>query len=80
MEQGLAVEMHAFDASPVTEGILLTWDTSFESNHLGFHVHRAGGAERSYLRLSDLIEPPGPYRFLDPGQVRDNVLLSPRSG
>jgi hypothetical protein len=61
-----AVALSQFDAQPVTLGILLTWSTAFESNHLGFHVHRSTDAEGGYRRVSvELIEPPGPYRFLD---------------
>jgi hypothetical protein len=61
-----AVALSGFDAQPVSRGILLRWRTAFESNHLGFHVHRSTGPEGGYRRISvELIEPPGPYEFLD---------------
>jgi hypothetical protein len=61
-----AVALSGFDAQPDPLGILLRWSTAFESNHLGFHVHRSTGTEAGYRRVSvELIEPPGPYRFLD---------------
>jgi hypothetical protein len=52
-------------AESAVEGIFLTWSTSFEYDHLGFFVHRSDRAHGDYARLTKLIEPPGPYRFLD---------------
>jgi len=61
-----AVQLSAFEAAPVPEGILVTWSTSLESDHLGFHVHRSTSMGGDYARVTaELIAPPGPYRFLD---------------
>ena len=60
-----AVELSAFAAAPVAGAILLTWLTSFELEHLGFFVLRSTIADRGYVRVSEMISPPGPYRFLD---------------
>jgi hypothetical protein len=60
-----AVELSSFDATASPEGILLSWSTSFESSHLGFRVHRGIGAHGDHAPLTKLIEPPGPYRYLD---------------
>jgi hypothetical protein len=50
----------------VSEGILLSWSTAYESDHLGFHVHRSTSSDGDYVRVSTgLIEPPAPYRFID---------------
>jgi hypothetical protein len=60
------VEISSFEAIPQLGAILVTWATSFESEHLGFHVSRSMSADAGYVRVSsELIEPPGPYRFLD---------------
>jgi hypothetical protein len=61
-----AVEISAFEASSVPEGILLVWRTSFEAEHLGFNVHRTRDGNSDYVRINlDRIPPPGPYRYLD---------------
>jgi hypothetical protein len=61
-----SVEISSFEATPVPGAILLSWSTSFEFDHVGFHVHRSTVAEGAYeLVTPEVIEPPGPYRFLD---------------
>jgi hypothetical protein len=61
-----AVEISSFEATRSPEGVLLSWTTAGEVDHLGFHVHRSKAAEGDYARVtSELIQPPGPYRFLD---------------
>ena len=62
------VEISSLEATPITGAIFVTWSTSFEFDHLGFHVHRSIAADGEYARVtSELIQPPGPYRFLDTG-------------
>jgi hypothetical protein len=62
-----AVLLTSFVATPVDHGgILLTWRTAREWNHLGFHVHRSMSASEMGDRLTtSLIEAPGPYSFRD---------------
>jgi hypothetical protein len=61
-----SVELSSLTATSVSEGILLTWSTAYDSDLLGFHVHRSTGSDGDYVRVSTgLIEPSGPYRFLD---------------
>jgi len=61
-----AVEISALVAKATSEGILVEWRTSFEFEHLGFHVHRSVHEVADYVQMThDLIEPPGPYRYLD---------------
>jgi hypothetical protein len=55
----------AFRARAETGGILVTWETSFESDHLGFRLHRGRRREDAGRAISGLIGPPGPYIFLD---------------
>jgi hypothetical protein len=58
--------LSTFDARPDPLGILLTWSTAFESEHLGFHVHRATAGSNAFVRMtSDLIRPQRQYRYLD---------------
>jgi hypothetical protein len=61
-----AVELSAFEAQPVAEGILVSWSTGFASDHAGFHVHRSTRSDGARERLTPkLILPDEPYRFLD---------------
>lgn len=60
------VELSAFEAVPLPRAILFTWRTSFEFDHLGFHVERSTQADEDWVRVSSgLIEPPAPYQFVD---------------
>ena len=59
------VALSSFDGTMTPDGILVTWSSAIENDHLGFRVHRATGSNGDYVRLSGLIEPPGPYRYLD---------------
>jgi hypothetical protein len=61
-----AVTLAAFEATPRPGSILITWRTSFESNHLGFHLLRSPRRDGGYAVITpSLLEPPGPYSFLD---------------
>ena len=63
-----AVELSSFDVTPLGEAILVQWSTAFEGYHLGFQIQRSTRAEEGYAQVtSTLIEPPGPYRFMDSG-------------
>jgi hypothetical protein len=60
------VELASFTAEPAAGAIRLTWSTTREWDHLGFHVERAATASGNYERLTrDLLPPPGPYVYLD---------------
>jgi hypothetical protein len=60
------VTLSTWTALPVDGGILLAWDTAFESHHAGFHVHRSLRPDRDYMVLTlQLVRPPPPYRFFD---------------
>jgi hypothetical protein len=63
------VKMLSFTASLNSEGVLLQWETSFESNHAGFHVfRRAVGA--SWEKITDQLIVEGPmYSYSDPSPV-----------
>jgi len=60
------VRLSSFEAVPRTESILLRWSTAFESDHVGFHIHRLIAGTSDYLRITtNLIARPGPYHFVD---------------
>jgi len=59
------VELSSFEATGIAGGILLSWRSLIENEHLGFNVLRSV-EDSSYERANPrLIEPPGPYSFLD---------------
>jgi len=60
------VLLASFRAVSRPGGVLLTWTTAEESAFAGFHVLRSRWEDYGYERAtSRLIEPPGPYSFLD---------------
>jgi len=64
------VVLASFEVSETTSGVVLTWETGAERDHLGFNVIRAGvggdRVHRSELRLNDTLLSAGPhYEFLD---------------
>jgi hypothetical protein len=60
------VELASFAAEPVPGAIRLTWRTAREWDHLGFLVERGLAMSGDFKRLtSTLIQPPGPYTFMD---------------
>ena len=59
------VALSRFTASPRVDGILIQWNTSFENHHLGFRLWRQKEDEAYLLLTSEMIQPPGPYEFLD---------------
>jgi len=63
-----AVVISGFAAVSYSGGILLNWSTEFESDHVGFHVHRATAGRGDYVRVTTrLIVAPGPYEYRDAG-------------
>lgn len=60
------VDIAALGAVARGGSIHITWQTSFEVNHAGFHVQRSTRLDGDWERLTErLIEPPGPYEFVD---------------
>jgi hypothetical protein len=71
-----AVELVSLRVIPGTDAIRLVWTATFESDLLGFHVHRSSGAHGSFEQITrSLIDPPGPYEFIDTDVVPGTSYL-----
>lgn len=63
-----AVQLSGLTATPAlrSSGVVLSWETSMEVNHQGFHVYRSDEVNGSYARLTDaLITGHSPYQWID---------------
>jgi hypothetical protein len=62
----VSIELSQLAAVPVDRQVEVTWSTSVEYQHDGFHVYRADSRNGSYDRLTDELVRGGPqYRFVD---------------
>ncbi len=62
------VLLSSFDAvaDPEEHAVELRWSTSFEQDHLGFHVYRSFAADGDYARLNtELVAGESPYSYVD---------------
>jgi hypothetical protein len=75
-----AVELMAFEASPLDSAVELTWQTGSELWNLGFHLYRSLSAEGPYDRITSAVIPGlgsspvgASYRYVDKG-VANGVM------
>ncbi|GJM43928.1 MAG: hypothetical protein DHS20C21_07700 [Gemmatimonadota bacterium] len=65
-EKPVPVLLSGFTAMNRDQAVELSWFTSFESAHEGFHVYRSGQLASGYSRLNDrLLRGRSPYSYLD---------------
>ena len=70
-----AITLAAFEAAPQGDGILVTWETAMELDHVGFNLYRSTAAAGPYTQLNAGLIPPqfpgevmgGAYEWLDTG-------------
>jgi hypothetical protein len=65
------VQLVGFELESHGGAVTLTWETSFEEDHVGFHVERAEDGNHVWVRISDHLIHAGTservaYEFLDP--------------
>ncbi len=70
----VSLVLSQLEASPGDRRVVLTWTTSFEVNHAGFHVYRGEGMDGPYIRLTpDMLTGRSPHRFEDSTVEADRI-------
>jgi hypothetical protein len=79
-QEPVPVELAWFEIVAIDAGVKVTWETSFEANHLGFYIYRAEAGSGRFDRVNDeLVEGAGRagrhYEFVDLTTITGETYL-----